>query len=93
MEIIREDDGRGGRWAMRTPGGDEAELLYLRRDGALVVHHTETPPAFRGRGAGAALVAKAVEDARASGERIAPACSFVAAKFREHPEWADVLAR
>lgn len=92
MEITREENGARGRWVMRTPEGDEAELLYIRRDGALVAHHTETPPAFRGKGAAAALVERAVEDARASGERILPTCSYVAKKFHDHPEWRDVLA-
>jgi hypothetical protein len=50
------------------------------------------PEALRGRSVGAALVARAVGDARAEGLRIVPQCSFAAAQFDRHPDWQDVLA-
>jgi len=34
-----------------------------------------------------------VQDARETGTKITPACAYVAAEFRRHKEWADVLAR
>ena len=37
------------------------------------------------------LIVRAVEDARAKGHKITPLCGYVAAEFRDHPEWADVL--
>lgn len=46
--------------------------------------------AVRGRGVGFKLVERAFADARESGHRIIPLCPS-AAKFRRHPEWADVL--
>jgi predicted GNAT family acetyltransferase len=33
-----------------------------------------------------------VADARAQGFTIVPQCPYVAAQFRKHPEWADLLA-
>ena len=49
--------------------------------------------AFRGKGVGVLLVARAVDDARAAGKTIIPLCPFAAAQFRRHPEWADVLKK
>jgi predicted GNAT family acetyltransferase len=59
----------------------------------IIIDHTEVPEAFRGQGAGLALVSRAVEDARAAGKTIIPLCPFAAAQFRRHPEWRDVLKR
>jgi hypothetical protein len=50
------------------------------------------PDSFRGSGAGAALVARIVADARAEGFKIMPLCPFVNAQRRRHPEWADAFA-
>ena len=38
----------------------------------------------------ARLVEAMVADARTEGFRIVPACSYVEAAFRRHPEWADL---
>ena len=50
------------------------------------------PPAFEGRGIAAKLVNAAINDARSQGFKIVPVCSYVAAQFRRHPEWADLRA-
>ena len=39
-----------------------------------------------------ALVKALVSDCLDSGERIVPACSFVLAQQRRHPEWAAAFA-
>jgi predicted GNAT family acetyltransferase len=38
------------------------------------------------------LVEALIADAREQGFRIVPQCSYVAAQFRRHPDWADWLA-
>lgn len=45
---------------------------------------------LRGRGAGQALVLRAVEDARREGFRMLPLCPFARAQFDRNPEWRDV---
>ncbi len=92
-EIRLEESAGRGRYAFDL-GGSEAELTFSRdRDGSMIVDHTFVPPRLRGQGIAAKLVARAVADARGSGARIVPLCPYVAAEFRRHPEWADLLKR
>lgn len=89
--IEREEGPSKGRYVYNA-GGREAEMTFSKAGAALIIiDHTEVPDAFRGHGVGAALVARAVADARASGKTILPLCPFAAAQFRRHPDWADVL--
>jgi len=91
-EIKHETSGSKGRFVMRLDSGDEAEMTYTSAgSGQVIIDHTGVPDAFRGRGAGLALVAHAVEAFRALGLKVIPLCPFAAAQFRRHPEWADVL--
>lgn len=95
LDLAREDDGgRHGRYVGRIEGVEgEAELTYTRHGpGRISAEHTGVPPTMAGMGVGRALVLRLVEDARREGVRIVPACSFVAAQFRRHPDWADLLA-
>ncbi|MGE7467958.1 GNAT family N-acetyltransferase [Bosea sp. NPDC003192] len=58
-------------------------MAACRSDGdRIVVTHTEVPPAFNGRGLGSQLAEGIFEIARASGRRVVPRCSFVAAWAR-----------
>jgi predicted GNAT family acetyltransferase len=94
LSIEFEDRGSKGRYFIRTPAGDEAEMTFTTIGAQqIIIDHTEVPDAFRGQGAGLRLVTKAVEDARAAGKTIIPLCPFAAAQFRRHPEWADVLRK
>jgi len=91
-EIVLEDSGSKGRYFLRSPGGEEAEMTFSKAgEHMIIIDHTEVPDAFRGQGAGLRLVARAVEDARAAGKKIIPLCPFANAQFRRHAEWADVL--
>lgn len=89
--IAHEEGPSKGRYSYRV-GDDEAEMTYSRAGaGLIIIDHTGVPDAFRGQGVGAALVARAVADARSAGIAILPLCPFAAAQFRRHPDWADVL--
>ena len=95
VTITREDtDARHGRYVARIAGIDaEAELTFTRHGPDRVsADHTGAPEALRGTGAAGALVDAMVADARKSGFRIVPRCSYVAARFARHPEWADAFA-
>jgi predicted GNAT family acetyltransferase len=89
--ITLEETASKGRYVYRE-GGTEAETTFSRAGASLIIiDHTAVPDAFRGLGVGQALVARAVEDARASGRKILPLCPFALSQFRRHREWADVL--
>jgi predicted GNAT family acetyltransferase len=88
--ITLEDHGSRGRYVLRKDGL-EAELTFSRKeDGTIRIKHTGVPEPLGGQGIAARLVARAVEDARAAGVKIDPVCSYAAAQFAKHPEWADL---
>jgi predicted GNAT family acetyltransferase len=95
MEIGKErGDDRHGRYVARIPGvGGEAEITFSVRGPDLIsADHTGAPESMRGTGAASALVEYMIEDARRNGFRIMPICPYVRAQYRNHPEWADVMA-
>ena len=92
LNVVHEDGETRGRYVVYLPDGLEAELTYAHRDGRLVADHTFVPPSHRGQGIAEQLVDALIADARASGDKIVPLCSYVAAQFRRHPEWADLKA-
>ncbi len=93
-EIKLEESDTKGRYFVRSPAGDVAEMTFSKLgDRQIIIDHTGVPDAFRGQGTGLRLVTRAVEDARAAGKTIIPLCPFAAAQFRRHPEWADVLKK
>lgn len=91
FSIQKELSGQGGRFVIYKDG-DVAELTFTRRAPDLIsADHTGVPDAFRGTGAGKALVEALIADAKANTYRIMPLCSFVDAQRRRHPEWADLF--
>jgi predicted GNAT family acetyltransferase len=94
LKIVLEDNGSKGRYLVKAPDGSEAEMTFSKvGEKQIIIDHTGVPDVFRGRGVGAKLVARAVEDARAAGKTIIPLCPFAASQFKRHPEWADVLKK
>jgi uncharacterized protein len=65
---------------------------YRPGDGVLEFPHTEIDRAHRGRGLGAILVAGALDDVRARGQRIVATCWYVADFVEAHPAYRDLLA-
>ena len=92
MEITRDEGDTKGAYAA-VLDGHRAGLTYSKAGAALlIIDHTDVPDALRGRGVGAALVARAVADAREEGRRLLPLCPFAKAQMAKHPEWRDVLS-
>lgn len=58
----------------------------------VVIPHTETEPAYQGRGFAGQIVQFALDDIRAQGRRVVPSCPYVAHWIAEHPEYADLVA-
>lgn len=85
---------RQGRYVYAFPDGSEAEMDFVETGPGLVtITHTGTPRQHRNQGVAATIVAKAVEDFRAAGQKVIPACWFARDQFRAHPDWADLLYR
>ena len=74
------------RYELDTPHG-RAIAAYRDQGDSRIFTHTEVPPQDEGNGLGAQLVREALDDTRAHGLKIVPACSFVEDFVRRHPEY------
>lgn len=72
--------------------GQTCVCAYRLADGVMELTHTGVPRAVEGRGIAAALVAAALAHARANGLKVRPACSYVRAYMRRHPQTMELLA-
>lgn len=70
--------------------GTTAFANYRLAPGKIIITHTETPPALRGRGIASQLVRGALEQIRADRLKVVAACGFVVDYLDKHPEFADV---
>ncbi|MGM4892171.1 MULTISPECIES: GNAT family N-acetyltransferase [unclassified Tardiphaga] len=64
---------------------------YRRAGDRVIITHTETPPALRGRGIASELVKGALALIRADGLKVVAGCSFVVDYLRQHPDYADLV--
>ena len=73
-------------------GGERIGLAdYALRDATMVIPHTEIDPRHGGCGFGSQMVRRALDDIRARGLRVVPACPFVAHVIARNPAYADLL--
>jgi predicted GNAT family acetyltransferase len=70
--------------------GAVAFANYRRTPGTVIITHTETPRALRGRGIASELVRGALELIRADGLKVVGGCGFVVDYLHKHPEFADL---
>ena len=59
---------------------------------ALIITHTETPRALRGRGIASELIKGSLDLIRADGHKVIAGCGFVVDFLYKHPEYADRMA-
>ncbi|MFM9935615.1 MAG: GNAT family N-acetyltransferase [Novosphingobium sp.] len=92
LAITHIDQGTEGEYQARvTDSAAFGRLTYVRRGDVLTTEHTLVPTEIGGRGIAGKLVEALIADARAYGWKIVPECSYVAAAFKRHPDWADLL--
>lgn len=93
LTITKHDRGGAGEYQAHLADSESVgRLTWVERGDVHIADHTLVPPEIGGRGVAARLVEALVADARESGFKIQPMCSYVAVAFKRHPEWEDVLA-
>jgi uncharacterized protein len=71
--------------------GTMAFANYRLAPGGVIITHTETPLALRGRGIASRLVEGALEIIRAGGLKVVAGCGFVVDYLEKHPEYSDLV--
>lgn len=89
VEVVERPEA--GRYEVLVDGQVAGYADREVRDGLMVLPHTVVSPAVRGQGLAAALVRRALDDARAQGLSVAPACSYVSRYIAEHPDDLDLV--
>ncbi len=79
-----------GRFELDVEGTVAFANYRLAQD-RVIITHTETPPALRGRGIASQLVKGALDLIRADGLKVVAGCSFVVDYLDQHPEYADLM--
>ncbi len=93
LTITRIDHATHGEYRAHLQGGDHVGRLTWVQQGTIrTAEHTIVPPEIGGRGIAGELVRALIADAREQNFSIVPQCSYVAAQFAKHPEWADLRA-
>ena len=91
MSEIQHDELRGRYYLFRD--GLEAYLTYERpREGHRHITHTIVPGPLGGKGLGARLVKRCMDDIVANGETVSSSCWFASALIEKKPEWARAQA-
>ena len=65
---------------------------FNARDGRWSITHTEVDPAYGGQGIARRLIEVLIAEARRTGKKIVPVCSYAEKMMRRTDEYADVLA-
>ena len=89
-QVSRNEEQR--RYELEVDGRLVGIADYVVDGDVVVLPHTEIDRAHRGRGLGAILVQGALDDVRAQGRAVVPACWYVREYIDGHPDEADLLA-
>lgn len=85
------DNKDGSRFELDV-GNEIAFANYRLTSSAMIITHTETPRALRGRGVASELIKGALELIRRDGKKVIAGCGFVVDYLDKHPEDADLAA-
>ncbi len=86
---VRDNKDRG-RFELDV-GDQLAFASYRLTPSAVIITHTETPRALRGRGIASELVKGALELIRGDGKKVVAGCGFVVDYLAKHPEYGDLV--
>jgi len=90
MAAVRDNKALG-RYELDVEG-TMAFANYRITPQAVIITHTETPRALRGRGIASELIKGSLDLIRADGHKVIAGCGFVVDYLYRHPEYADLMA-
>ena len=90
MTAVRDNKALG-RFELDAEGAT-AFANYRVTPQAVIITHTETPRALRGRGIASELIRGSLDLIRADGHKVIAGCGFVVDYLYKHPEYADLMA-
>lgn len=91
MPSAVRDNKALSRFELDVEGG-VAFANYRLAPGQVIIVHTETPAALRGRGIASRLIEGALALIRADGHKVVAGCGFVVDYLELHPEYSDLVA-
>ncbi|HVX19593.1 MAG TPA: GNAT family N-acetyltransferase [Acidimicrobiales bacterium] len=90
-ELRRNDEA--GQYELTDADGKVLALTQFEVDGdRVVMPHTESDPAYKGRGLAGRVVAFALDDIRASGRKVEAKCEYVQNYIERHDQYHDLVA-
>jgi uncharacterized protein len=87
-----QDHPESHRFELLAGGEVAAYAEYNVLKNALLFTHTEVQPQHEGKGFGSRLAKFALDEVRGRGLHAIPACPFIAAYIRKHPEYRDLVS-
>jgi predicted GNAT family acetyltransferase len=84
------DNPEKSRFEIHLDGVRIGSLAYHRSGDVLTTPHAEIDRDYGGNGYGHMLVKESLEQIRASGLKVRPACPFVRYYIAAHPEYRDL---
>lgn len=93
MENVQLVDDREARRFRLLVAGDEVGFVEYDPVGSesILVKHTEVNPGREGKGFGAELVRRVLDDIRSRGLTVIPICPYALNYLRRHPEYRDLV--
>lgn len=91
MKATVRDNPAESRYEVAEDGTLAAVSVYRLGGDVISFVHTETEPAFAGRGLASELVRQALDDVRRRGLSVRPFCPFVRAYIARHPAYRDLV--
>ena len=79
------------RFELRVGDAVAGFAEYRAGDSVHTFTHTEIDPAYEGKGLGSVLVRGALDQVRARGRGVRPACPFVRSFVERHPDYLDLV--
>jgi predicted GNAT family acetyltransferase len=70
-------------------GDKKAVIVYMINGKNIIMHHTEVPPEFEGKGIAGKLAKFALDWSKENGYKVNPLCPYVKSYIKRHPEYQD----